>query len=73
MLKVAIKDGKFGQMVLGLMKAVWKDKRVPQEWVDTILFPIPKKGNLHCCDNWQGIALLDVMGKMVARVIQGRL
>ena len=41
--------------------------------LDAILIPIPKKGNLRCCDNWRGIALLDVMGKVVARVIQGRL
>ena len=73
MLKVAMKDGEFGQMVLDLVKAVWKDKCVPQEWVDSILIPIPKKGNLCCCDNWRGIALLDVMGKVMARVIQGRL
>ena len=73
MLKVAMKDGEFGQMVLDLVKAVWKDKHVLQEWVDAILIPILKKGNLHCCDNWRGIALLDVMGKVVARVIQGRL
>ena len=42
---------------------------MPQEWVDAILIPIPKKGNLCYCDNWRGIALLDVMGKVVARVI----
>ena len=47
--------------------------RVPQEWVDAITVPIPKKGNLHCCDNWRGIALLDVAGKLVARVVQNRL
>ena len=33
---------------------------------DAIIVPIPKKGNLHCCDNWRGIALLDVVGKLVA-------
>ena len=41
MLMVAMKNGEFGQMVLDLVKAVRKDKRVPQEWVDAIL----KKGN----------------------------
>ena len=45
MLKVVIKDGALGQMVLDLVKAVWKDKHVPQEWIDAILIPIPKKGN----------------------------
>ena len=34
---------------------------------------IPKKGNLKSCDNWRGISLLEVMGKVVARIIQGKL
>ena len=34
---------------------------------------IPKKGDLAKCDNWRGIALLDVVGKVLARVIQTRL
>ena len=55
------------------MGAVWEEHSVPQEWVDAILVPIPKKGNLQCCDNWRGIALLDVVGKLVARVVQTRL
>ena len=41
--------------------------------VGRCLIPIHKKGNLHCCDNWWGIALLDVIGKVVVRVNQGRL
>ncbi len=40
---------------------------------NSILIPIPKKGNLRSCDNWCGISLLEVLGKIVARIIQGRL
>ena len=29
--------------------------------------------NLHCCDNWRGIALLDVVGKMLGRIVQNHL
>ena len=61
------------RLIINLVETVWKEKRVPQEWVDAILIPIPKKGNLHICDNWHGISLLDVMGKVVARMIQNRL
>ena len=60
-------------MLTDLVSVVLKERRVPQEWVDAILVPIPKKGNLHCCDNWRGIALLDVVGKLVARIVQNRL
>ena len=55
------------------MRAVWREKCVPQDWQDAILVSVPKKGNLHFCDNWRGIALLDVVGKLVGRVIQNRL
>ena len=53
--------------------SVWEDKCVPQEWAEAILIPIPKKGNLHCCDNWRGIALLGVVGELTARIVQNRL
>ena len=35
--------------------------------------PVPKKGNLQSCDNWRGISLLDVIDKILARIIQDRL
>ena len=54
-------------------KDVWKEGMVPADWSDAVLIPIPNKGDLSQCDNWRGIALLDVVGKVVARVIQGRL
>ena len=34
---------------------------------------IPKKGDLTECDNWYGINLLNVMGKLFSKVIQRRL
>ena len=39
----------------------------------TIIILIPKKGNLEVCENWRGIALLDVVGKVLARLVQNRL
>ena len=35
--------------------------------------PIPKKGDLRLCDSWRGISLLDVVGKVFARILQERL
>ena len=57
-------------MLTDLVHAVWKEQKVPQEWGNAILIPIPKKENLHLCDNWRGIALLDVVGKLVGRIVQ---
>ena len=34
---------------------------------------MPKKGDLTMCDNWRGISLLDVVGKLLGRIVQERL
>ena len=56
-----------------LFHQVWQGGCVPQEWKDALIVPIPKKGDLSLCDNWRGISLLDVGGKMFAKIIQQRL
>ena len=35
--------------------------------------PVSKQGDLSLCDNWRSISLLDVIGKLFARVINDRL
>ena len=63
MLKAGARNKDFMGMLTELMSVMWENRCVPHEWSDAILIPIPKKGNLRCCDNWRGIALLDVVGK----------
>ena len=58
MVKMGINNGEFCNLLTNLLRAVWKEQWVLQEWVDAILIPIPKKGNLKCCDNCRGISLL---------------
>jgi hypothetical protein len=38
-----------------------------------IMVPVPKKGDISICDNWRGISLIELLGKVFARVIQNRL
>ena len=59
--------------LLDLVHTVWEEGKVPRDWSNAVLIPIPKKGNLSYCDNWRGITLLEVIGKVVARVLQARL
>ena len=56
-----------------LMKQVWEDGSVVRDWQDAVVVPIPKKGDLRCCDNWRGISLLDVVGKVLSRIVKERL
>ena len=54
---------------------VWKEKSVTNDWRDAILYQFQRrvKGDLSHCDNWRGISLLDVIGKVVARILQEKL
>ena len=71
--KVAVCEEVFMSALMERIHDVWRKGSVPSDWRDTILVHIPKKGDLSCCDNWCGISLLDVVGKVVARVLQVRL
>ena len=59
--------------ILKLMEQVWKEGEVVSAWCDAVIVPIPKKGDLRSCDNWRGISLLDVVGKVMARILKKRL
>ena len=41
---------------------------MPEEWRDALIV-----GDLIQCDNWRGISLLDVTGKILANIIHSRL
>ena len=73
MVKAACGNVDFFDHLLELATTIWNEQQVPQDWVDAVLIPIPKKGDLCNCDNWRGIALLDVVGKVVATILQERL
>ena len=65
--------GELMDYILDMFHTVWMEQRVPQEWRDALLVPIPKKGDLTQCDNWCGISLSDVVGKVFTKVILVRL
>ena len=59
--------------LLELMQEVWEEQKVVGDWQDAEIVPITKKGDLRLCDTWRDISLLDVVGKVFARVMQERL
>ena len=63
----------YQEYVLELFEEVWVSGVVPKAWVDAVIVAIPKKGDTKECDNWRGISLLDVVGKVFACILQQRL
>ena len=56
-----------------VVESVWAEGEAVDDWKHAEIVPIPKKGDLLLCDNWRGISLLDVAGKVFARILQERL
>ena len=57
-----------------LLVEIWKKGEVPQDFKDASIVSLFKnKGKRSLCDNYRGISLLSVAGKILARVILSRL
>ena len=45
----------------------------PENWTDSIIHPLHKKGNPNDPNNYRGISLSDVSGKLFSTIINRRL
>ena len=59
-------------MVHEIICCVWDDDS-PQDWRDAIMIATYKKSKKDVCDNYRGISLLCVCGKVLARILQNRM
>jgi len=44
-------------------------ERIPEEWKETIIVPIYKKGDRYRCENYRGIASGNAAYKVLANII----
>lgn len=65
--------GSLKKRISTLIKRIWHEERMPQQWRNALICPIPKKGSKTNCENYRGISLLDVTYKVLARIIRNRL
>ena len=61
------------EILYKLFEAIWIEEVVPNDWKLGDLIKISKKGDLRNCDNYRGISLLSVPGKVLNRVVLERL
>ncbi|CAH8523239.1 unnamed protein product [Schistosoma haematobium] len=60
-------------MLYPLFKKIWEEEQVPMDWKEGHLIKIPKKGDLSKCENYRGITLLSIPGKVFNRVLLNRM
>jgi Reverse transcriptase (RNA-dependent DNA polymerase) len=71
MIKSAGECGK--KWLFRVMKAAWKQKRIPKEWGQGIIVPLFKKGDKKCAGNYRGVTLMCQCAKLFEKVLEFRL
>jgi len=56
-----------------LIVAIWKKEELPEEWKESIVVPIYKKGDKTYCNNYRGISLLPTTYKILSNILFSRL
>ena len=58
------------ESLTSLFTTMWTKEKLPQEFKDaTIIHLLKCKGSRNSCDNYRGISLLSIAGKILARVL----
>jgi hypothetical protein len=60
-------------MLLPLFENIWEEEEIPTDWKDGHIIKLPKKGVLSSCENYRGITLLSVPGKVFNRILLERM
>ena len=56
-----------------LVRQVWEEERMPEEWKETIIIPIHKRGDRDRCANYKEIALRNAAYKILSDIILGKI
>ena len=55
-----------------LINSIWNKEELPEEWKESIIVPIYKKGNKTDCSNYRGISLLQTTYKILSNILLSR-
>jgi hypothetical protein len=62
-----------GEMLLSaihkLVSCIWNKEELPDQWKESIILPIHKKGDKTDCNNYRGISLLSTSYKIVSNIL----
>src|SRR5215469_9474625 len=53
--------------------SIWNKEELPEEWKESIIVPIYKKGDKTDCNNYRGLSLLPTTYKILSKILLSRL
>jgi len=56
-----------------LIRQIWEEESIPEEWKETIIVPIHKTGDRDRCENYRGIALGNAAYKILLNIKLGKI
>jgi hypothetical protein len=56
-----------------LIHSIWNKEEFPQQWEESVIVSIYKKGDKTDCNNYQGISLLSTAYKILSNILLSRL
>jgi hypothetical protein len=56
-----------------LINYIWNNEKLPQQWNESIIIPIYKKGDKAQYSNYRGISLLSTSHKFLSNILLSRL
>jgi hypothetical protein len=61
------------EVIHEFVKKVWREEKLPEEWMKGVICPIHKKGCKMTCQNYRGICLLPTVYKVLSIILHDRL
>ena len=56
-----------------LVRQIWEEEKILEEWKETIIVPIHKRGDRDRCENYRGTALGNEAYKILSNIILGKI
>ena len=66
-------ESKLVPLLNKLYNGIMQTEIFPKDWSKAIIFPLHKKGDKELTDNYRGISLLDIVGKIFTKILNARL
>ena len=59
--------------LLTICNKIWQTGDWPTPWTQSLIIPLPKKGNLQLCQNYRTISLISHPSKVMLKILLNRL